>query len=282
VLAAAAAIAAIAILGRPGPVTTPDTPSRVEPVGTVFSVTGTAELVERSGTRTPLGAGAAVPSPAGIVSGASSFAAVGLTGGHALRIGGETMVRFDGATTVTLERGVIYLDGGSDGAQGDVTVGTRFGEVRELGTRFEVRVDDAALRVRLRDGRVTIRTAERTHVVTDPSEVTVAADGRVTSKAFPAYGPEWDTWLAAAAVPEFDGRRLQELLAWVARERGLRLVFADPRAQELATSTDLHGSLSGLGPQGALDAAVRASGMECRVDRSTLRVRVAGRGKTRG
>jgi len=72
--------------------------------------------------------------------------------GVALRLDKATQIRIVSAQALILDRGALYFDG--DHARREVR--TRFGTVRDVGTRFEVRTGDV-LHVRVRDGRVDFR-----------------------------------------------------------------------------------------------------------------------------
>jgi ferric-dicitrate binding protein FerR (iron transport regulator) len=77
----------------------------------------------------------------------------------------------------------------------------------------------------------------------------------------PPHGAEWE-W-AATTAPAFDieNRPLSEFLAWLAREHGWQLRFADAGTQSRAQSIRLHGSMSGLDVNGMLERASLVTGV---------------------
>jgi ferric-dicitrate binding protein FerR (iron transport regulator) len=86
-----------------------------------------------------------------------SRAALMLIDGTAISFDRATLAVFENAQHVTLERGAAYIDSGrAAGAESALRVETAFGAVRHLGTRFEVRVAAASMRVRVREGLVAV------------------------------------------------------------------------------------------------------------------------------
>ncbi len=91
--------------------------------------------------------------------------AMTLTSGVHLRLDASSTARLDSATDVVLERGAVYVDSaGAHPTQPDaspISIHTPAGLVRDIGTQFEVRLDDAGLRIRVRDGEVRRHLRER-------------------------------------------------------------------------------------------------------------------------
>ena len=178
--------------------------------------------------------------------------------GGTLRLDRETHLRFDGARTATLLRGAIYYANDSGGPT--VTIHTPFGDVRDVGTRFEVRLRDDALRVRVRDGAVIVRdrTARAgTELVADRTSV--------TSRTIATSGEEW-SWIENAAPPiVLEGKSLDAVLRLVAIEKGLTLERSGP-------DPTLRGDVP-LSVGEALDAATLAAGVTYRIESDRLIVR---------
>jgi len=164
----------------------------------------------------------------------------------------------------------------------DLTIQTPAGNVRHLGTQFEARLSSQALRVSVREGRVEIRRsaptlgasaqatnpavdrdanplAQRTddvQVVEAGERLTLGPDGQRRSQFISPHDPEWN-WISRVA-PTFviDRRPLKEFLAWVGRELGQEIIFADARSESLAKTVILRGSIDGLTPEQALPAVL--------------------------
>ena len=195
-------------------------------------------------------------------------AAVWVDRGSALRVTADDVVELDG--------GAVYIDSGGTAS---LEVRTALGVVRDVGTKFEVRLTPAALRVRVRDGAVQVRRDQQQHDARPGDEIVLAATGAVTRRTVPVDGPEW-RWTTGAALPfELEGRSLREFLDWIAGENGWQLKFADAAVEDKARTTTLHGSIQGLTPEQALAAVLPTSGVEHRLDGSVLSLRLGVGGR---
>ena len=182
--------------------------------------------------------------------------------GTTLRLDEDTRLRLDDARTATLERGAIYFDGSGAG----ITLRTPLGDVRDIGTRFEVRLRGETLHVRVREGRVDLRRGND-HVVADAATELIATRNGIERNPIAVSGNDWK-WIEEAAPPlRLEGLTLSEAVARVAREKGLRVELhgVDGNAR-------LHGSVE-FTPDEALDAATAAVSASYRIERDTLIVR---------
>ena len=178
--------------------------------------------------------------------------------GGTLRLDRATHLRIDTARTATLLRGAIYYASDTPGVS--VTIHTPFGDVRDVGTRFEVRLRDDSVRVRVRDGAVIVRdTTARA------GTELVASRTSVTSRTIATSGGEW-AWIENAAPPiVLEGKSLDEVLRRIAVEKGLTLERTGP-------DQTLHGDVP-LSVGEALDAATVAAGVTYRIEGDRLIVR---------
>jgi ferric-dicitrate binding protein FerR (iron transport regulator) len=266
-VAAAAAILAVAFV-------TPwrsDGTAPVEPVviaappATVESIVGEVRIPGATGRGDAIAWGTEIETTAqGLVS-------VRLPSGHAVRVGSSTAARLSDPLVIELRRGTVYVDSGEGGDGGSpVSIRTPLGEITEVGTRFEVRVEGDVLRVRLRNGHVLVRAAGRIEQIDAGSEFVLGANGTVTRRGLAPDAPEWQWLLAVTPVPDFDGRPAAELLAWAAREQGWTVAYTDPATERAASATILRGSFEALQVQDALDAATLASRLTYRVEDGVL------------
>ena len=205
---------------------------------------------------------------------ASGFAALTLAAGHAVRLDQGTRVRV-AAGRVELERGAVYVTSGAE-ARGGIEVETAFGVVRDVGTRFAVRVD-GGLVVRVRDGRVTVERDGAVHEAARGTALTIAGDGTVGRSPIATFGPDWD-WTAATA-PAFDieGRTLAELLDWLEVEHGWQVAGRDASLDGIV----LRGSIAGLGVEEAVAVALASAGLDYRLDPGKLAIRSEFDGETK-
>jgi ferric-dicitrate binding protein FerR (iron transport regulator) len=178
--------------------------------------------------------------------------------GGTLRLDHETHLRFDGTQTATLLRGAIYY--ANDSHAPAVTIHTPFGDVRDVGTRFEVRLSANAVSVRVRDGAVVMRD----QTASAGTEL-LATGTSVTSRTIATSGVDW-SWIENAAPPiVLEGKSLDQVLRLIAVEKGLTL-------ERIGADQTLHGDVP-LSVNEALDAATAAAGVTYRIEGDRLIVR---------
>jgi ferric-dicitrate binding protein FerR (iron transport regulator) len=191
----------------------------------------------------------------------------------ALRVGGRLSLRVDTKTrlqlrspsAVWLERGAVYVDTGEGHAEDAIRIHTPEGEVREVGTQFQVRVAPASVQVSVRSGEIVLVREQGSHSAAAGVGLDVEG-GAVRSRAVAPFGVAWSWIEAATPAYALDGRRLDDLLRWAARETGLAIHFEDEVLARSAARITLHGSTEGLTPREALDAVLPAAGLTVRDD----------------
>ena len=189
-------------------------------------------------------------------------AAVRLLNGAAILIDEGARVTWISEQVITLEQGAVYVDSGSGSATSPLEVRTALGVARDIGTRFEVRLDPDQLRIRVRDGLVRVNQRQQTLEVTPGSEATLNTAGEITRRSITEPAAAW-AWTRSLAAPfKLEGRSLREFLTWVVDETGWQLQFARARDAETARTLTLHGSIDDLSPEQAIDAVLPASGVE--------------------
>jgi len=183
-------------------------------------------------------------------------------GSDTLRVDGDTRVRLDSDRALFLERGAVFV--ASHGHR--VVVTTPLGEIRDVGTEFEVRLEMKMVRVRVREGRVDLRSGGVTRTAVAGVELSADASGAVTERAIARVGGDWDWIVRAAPAIALEGRTLRNVVDTVSREKGLRPVYQG------VGDARLHGKLP-LSPEEALQAALAASSASARIDGDRLIVR---------
>lgn len=179
--------------------------------------------------------------------------------GGTLRLDRGTAVRLDESRVATLLRGAIYYANDTRGEA--VTIRTPFGDIRDVGTRFEVRLRDDAVRVRVREGAVVLR--DRT---ARAGTELLATRTSIAERTIATSGEDW-AWIENAAPPiVLEGKTLDGVLRLVAIEKGLKL-----EGDRLSEQT-LHGDMP-LSVSEALDAATAAAGVTYRIEGDRLIVR---------
>ena len=214
-----------------------------------------AQVQAVRGTISPVVAPAAkVPEGTWIETGAGSAISLDWNGAT-LRLGEDTRLRLDSAQLATLERGAMYFDGHA----ASVVIRTPLGDIRDLGTQFEVRLREETLRVRVREGRVDLRGA-----VAEAGTELIADRTSLRKGPIAVSGAEWQ-WIEHAAPPLLlEGLTLREALTRIGREKGLRLEL-----RGVDGDVRLHGSVA-FTPEEALDAATAATALSYRIENDTL------------
>jgi ferric-dicitrate binding protein FerR (iron transport regulator) len=229
-----------------------------------------------------LSAGAAIPSGAVLSTKAkgSGRAALRLAGGTTVRLDAGSLVRCVSAEFLELHAGALYFDTGdappAERARGSVLVWTPLGTVRDVGTRFAVRVendDRSAVFVRVRNGAVRTEHHGRSELTPAGQELELRRDGSAERRPAPAYGPAWDWVLEATGGYPIEGRTLRQFLDWVARETGWQVVYADPEVAAAAPRIVLHGDLGGLRADRAAFAVLPGAGLAGELRDGTLVIR---------
>ena len=190
-----------------------------------------------------------------------------------LRLAPGTRIVWQEGPRLRLEHGRIYVDTRD---QGHLTVVTDLGTVRDVGTRFLVDRTGSVLNVAVRSGE--------TRIDSDHGSYSIRGDGsvaeviRVTTQGMdrrsePASDERW-MWIHEVPAG-YRERRLSALLPAIARDLGLKLVYADRGVEATTLNLSLSGDdLQGLPPRQALEVAVAASGLDASIENHSLIVRL--------
>lgn len=206
--------------------------------------------------------------------------ALRLATGPSLRFDTGSRARLVSGSEIELASGAVYVDTeAGDRKRRALRIRTPLGEVRDIGTQFEVRLLEAdggdvaeALRLRVREGRADLHWDATSDAATAGEELTLRADGSLDRQPIAVHGPAWDWVLRLAPVFEIEGRTLRELLAWVARETGWEVRYGDPALAEAAGSIVVHGSLGEATPDQAPEVVLPGAGLRSRVEDGVLLV----------
>jgi len=261
-LAAAAALVVFVGIRQTGP-----GPSEGPRIATLTRVVGSMQ---------GLTLGAPISAGMEIETGPADRAAILLSDGTALRIDHETRLRLLPGPAIELSRGAVYAETGPHAKDsGALEIRTSLGTVRDIGTRFEVRLRDAAMQVSVREGLARLERDGGTHEAGVGSQLIADIGGSVTAREVPVHGPQWDWILLVAPAFDIEGRTLGEFLDWAARENGWRVQFVDPAIAGRAVTTILHGSVQGLRPDEAPAAVLPTCGLRHRIEGDTMLIETA-------
>ncbi len=216
--------------------------------------------------------GDAIPPGARLETEAGGRVAVRMASQHSVRLDGTSRVTVLSDDALVLHGGTVYVDsGGPLGAgTGPVTLSTPFGVVEDIGTQFEATVSDSSLRLRVREGSVSLTRDESAIAVTAGSELEVDVEGRTVRREIRPFDPVWSWVESIAPAIDIDGRTVSEFLTWASREGGWTVEFGDDGLKDSSHRITLSGSIEGLGVRDALDAVLPTSGMQHRVDGGVL------------
>ncbi|MEQ1581965.1 MAG: FecR family protein [Steroidobacteraceae bacterium] len=229
-------------------------------------------VVQVSGTVAASAARAEVKAGERLVTKEGGRMAVAFNSGITVRFDEKTEIRVERGDRIELLRGAIYVDSGRDGTSAPLVVSTSYGNVRHLGTQYEVRMLAAELSVSVREGRIGLDRKDASLQGTAGEQLVVSSGGNVRRAPLAPDAADWH-WIAAVTPPyEIDQRPLAEFLAWAGRELGRDVVFATPAAQAQAGQVILRGSVAGLTPDQAVDAVLVSTTL--RAERSPGRLTI--------
>jgi ferric-dicitrate binding protein FerR (iron transport regulator) len=247
-------------------------------VAQVAALQGDATVQDVGGATKALH-GMAIHAGSGLVTEDGRVAAA-IPGGLSLRLDRHTHLRFDDREHLTLLEGLVYVDSGGLNAGPTLSIRTPAGEVRHVGTQFQVEVSGQTTRVRVREGRVALVSVADTRA---PAHAPLIAAGdaleiRGTEQRWQhgraSFGPEWE-WATTLAQPlEIENRPLAEFLGWLAREHGWQLQYTSGALQQRTHEIRLHGSFDGLDTTAMLERTTMVTGVPLAVRDGSLWVGV--------
>lgn len=193
--------------------------------------------------------------------------ALAVRNGLSLRFDAGTTATFDSISELTLEEGRLYADTGSSIYDTrSITVRTRVGSARDVGTRFAVAYTDGDMSVAVREGRVDVSHGRGTYTADAGQLLKLGSGTDVVLDQISPYDSSWN-W-AAALAPMFDleSHSLLDFLKWAARETGKELVFENDATRLAAMSIKPRGSTEGFTPTEAIDSVLATTRLGYRVD----------------
>lgn len=173
--------------------------------------------------------------------------------GVSVRIADRTELVLDSQARLSLLQGTVYVDTGGTVQQRGMLIVAGSTSVTDVGTQFEVRYRGSDYRVRVREGAVLLQRGALRRRGTAGEQISIGAEDVFRSTAIAPNDPDWRWIQSLAAAPDIDDQPLTVLLAWVARESGVKVRYASPAIERKATATILHGSIQRLKPFEALE-----------------------------
>jgi ferric-dicitrate binding protein FerR (iron transport regulator) len=199
-------------------------------------------------------------------------AAIALANGVELRLDANTAITLDTERSISLTGGALYLDSSHRmGPPEAVAIVARGTVIRDIGTRYEVRLSDQELRVRVRDGRVEVLSAFGMREADRGAQLSVTSSGIRSGRASTS-GADWDWIVRAIPPPQLEGRPLPEFLAWAEREGGRPIRFADPALERANAATIVYGAIEHLTVEEALDVVLPSCGLARHADGDVITI----------
>jgi FecR protein len=231
------------------------------PLGFVENLNGSVFISAdpKNGSTRPLVKGETLMTGARLETGDSSRLLFHVLGGGTFRLDVKSRLYLKSESSLVLDRGRVYID--SEKRNHHFVLLTDMGAVRDIGTQFEVQMNPGTIRIRVREGLVSLDRSSTSNPASEGTELSMDRRGKTSVRNIPKYGPQWD-WLSEVA-PTFhmEGQTLMEFLKWVSRENGWTLKFENPKIQQTAFKTVLHGSLNGISPQETPDVVLPVCGL---------------------
>ena len=281
--AAVAAAAVLVLVWLPSWRNTPQAPVHAL-VGRVVRSDGVVRSLPSSAASAagqPVSNGDEVRSDTLIDTTAGGRVAVALDGGTSLRVDAGSRVVMVAERVVRLDRGAVYVDSGIEKRQ-PVVIQTSHGDVRDIGTQFEVRAESSTLHVRVREGEVIVDRRGSAISARAGESLQIDPQGTSARGAVAIFGPAW-AWTSAIA-PQFrlEGNTVRPFLEWVAREQGWRWRFVDAETARRAADIVTHGSIDGYTPEEALAIVLPTCGLSFVLNRDELVVSFLKESSSRG
>jgi len=197
--------------------------------------------------------------------------AVVVGGALSLRLDQGARVRFEGRERVTLLQGSLYVDSGGVNLATPLRIDTPAGEVRHVGTQYQLNVAGDSTRVRVREGRVMLERGGNSQLDLASGDEIVIRDGQARWRHdLPSHGPDWEWVSSVAPMFEIENRPLAEFLSWLVREHGWQLRYATEELQQQALEIRLHGSFAGLDADAMLERITLVTGVPLAVRAGVL------------
>jgi FecR-like protein len=252
-------------------------PGGPPPAGASIATLIRAEGSPRAGDGAPATQGSPLSPGSALLTGPADRAALRMQGGAVVRLDRHTAIRLESSASVTLERGAVYVDAGPAGTDHALAeIRTPEGNVRHVGTRYEVRLLESGLEVRVREGGVRLERRDGAYDAGAGDRLSVQRDGTVGRTRIPPDSPEWG-WILEVAPPfVLEGATLRAFLDWVSAETGWKVRFGDPAMGGEVLDVVLHGSIAGLRPDQAPGAVLPTCGLGHRLEGDTLLIDRAG------
>lgn len=214
-----------------------------------------------------------------LATGKQSRIAVRWKNSGSIRIDEESRVEFVSADTVALLQGGVYYDSRQFGHESEpsalIRVDTPIGRITHRGTQFLASTDGDNVIVSVREGTVHVRGATVDVSVAAGETFEIGTDGHSSRTSITPYAARWQWAAEVAPTMQLDGRKITDMLQWIARETGRDVYYRSDRARTRAAEDKykLFG-FEPLGPREALNTIPIASDLLYDIDEARIVVDV--------
>jgi ferric-dicitrate binding protein FerR (iron transport regulator) len=215
---------------------------------------------EHSTARTITGEADIVRVGQSLSTGAESRAALSWRDGGSLRLDENTRVDLVSERSVRLVTGDLYFDSAAEQPAPGRTaavpieklgVETPAGRIVHVGTQFMLSVDAGEVVLSVREGQVRLSGDGFEITVNSGEQLDIDANGVRARRSIESYDTSWNWAQEIAPQPNMDGRTERDILSWVARETGRRIVYDSP-ATEASTRVSIVRGLDKRSPTNLL------------------------------
>jgi FecR protein len=230
--------------------------------GVVLRITGAPLLTrEQDPTPRPLAMNLSIQERDEISTKDGARVLLDMTGNVMVRLDEQSAVQIVSSDAIRLVRGTLYIEAAEQRMTSKaLTVITAFGIVGHVGTRFEARVTDDSLRIRVRDGTVSFKVSSGTQRLMKTGDELIARQGVVqVHRGPPAADSAWAWTQHIRPLFAIEGRTLDETLTWLAHEGGYQLVYASDAVRSRARESILHGTVDNMSAQEAFETVLAGS-----------------------
>lgn len=222
--------------------------SKPEFYATVSKVVNQVEYQRQGGSWYNLDGGP-VTGRVTIRTGMNSFASINMNNGLNVRISENSQIELLAIDEVTANSGIVFVNTQSSLNPGNViTISTPFGEVKDIGTQFQVKITPIDWQIQVREGQVEINDGAEQHFASKNERIAISADDSVQVTEISSDDASWEWTQEVSSAFDLEGSRLSEFLNWVGIETGKEIEYQSEIARISAHLTILHGSVEGLKP----------------------------------
>jgi ferric-dicitrate binding protein FerR (iron transport regulator) len=190
--------------------------------------------------------------------------------GADLRLAANSHVQWVNEHSVYLSQGSAYVDTHD---RADFSINTRFGQVRDIGTRYMVVVDDQGLLVAVREGAAEVDSEFGRNTATAEAQtaalVYIDRSG-VAQTTEPTSDERWN-WIHAVAAG-YENRLIPVVLHQIGQDLGKQIRFASRGVEATIANDTVQGELNSLHPRQALELITRSAQLSWQEDASFVTI----------